>query len=71
MKNLYGEIKAKELQLKKAEEEKGEVSQKKLNEKKSLEDKLKARDLENTHLKASLADQVEGIQEVRRTYEQE
>ena len=61
MKDLYTEIKAKELQLKKIEEEKGEVSQKQLNERKTLEEKLKSKAAENAHLKASLDEQTEGI----------
>ena len=65
------EIKAKELQLKQLEDEKGEISKQELNKRKSLDEKLRTKDTENEHLKASVEDQNAIIEELRKASERD
>ena len=52
------------MQLKKVEDESGGNSLKEQNERKSLQEKLKSKDAENTHLKGSIEDLTSGIREL-------
>ena len=54
------------MQLKKVEDESGGNSLKEQNERKSLQEKLKSKDAENTHLKGSIEDLTSGIRELQR-----
>ena len=64
MSRLQAEVKVKEIQMKKAEEEKGGATLMEQNQRRGLEDKLKAKDVEITHLKSSIGELTTGIREL-------
>ena len=66
MSHLQAEVKAKEIQMKKAEEAKGGATLIEQNQKRGLEDKLKAKDVEITHLKSSIGELTTGIRELQK-----
>ena len=65
MSRLQAEVKAKEIQMKKAEEEKGGATLIEQNQRRGLEDRLKAKDVEITHLKSSIGELTTGIRELQ------
>ena len=66
MSHLQAEVKAKEFQMKKAEEAKGGATLIEQNQRRGLEDKLKAKDVEITHLKSSIGELTTGVRELQR-----
>ena len=65
MKRFESENKTKDDQLKKLEDEKDGVTLKEQSQRKNLEDKLKAKDTEISHLKTSIDELTQGIRDLQ------